>query len=121
MTDLIKWDFAAETAADYRLVFNMTADSKLFKQIYSKSRTKLLRKGVNAGSPDTIEKFDIPKQYLNLITTAIKKHIKQVAKEVKEDKIEVLSGRTESAYFKRNNAGDWDINIQVVGQYANKN
>lgn len=123
--DKINWDFKAETITDYLLKLELSADNKMLHTIFNKAKHKLARKkgmqNLNTANLEVIQQFDIPQKFFNLIHTIMHKQIKKCFNLVKEDNIHVLNSKVTKAKFKRNDTNDWDIEIQVTGQYVDKN
>lgn len=116
----IDYYFKAVNPTDYELTLTMLAKSSMLNLIFAKSKKQLEKKGVKFhGDPKNIEEFDIPPEYLGLARTALRKNLRNVEKQLKKDKIEIITINGAGGKFKRV-GNDWEINIMYVGQYADK-
>lgn len=122
MKETIDYNFKCIDLSDYEIILKMKSKGSVFDKIFNKSREKLVRMGKKQFSKinyKNIEEFEIPENYYNLLTTIIKKTLKQIKKEVAKDKIIVMNERVTKANFKKNN-NSWNIKLKVSGQYVDK-
>lgn len=109
--------------SDYILELMFKAQSRLFKKIFNKAKTKLKRKhnlSVN-GEIEEIKEFKIPDNQIKLIQMAIKGEINKISNQTKQDGIELLNYNVISATFKQDIDGNfWNIFINVGGIYSDK-
>jgi len=115
----IDYDFKCMDHVEYETELLMVSKSRIFNYIFSKSKKRLSRKGINfSGSLKDIQEIEIPQSYFKLIGTTINKTLKKIEKEVKEDgDIIVKSWRVDSCKFMKQKEGDWKIKIIVKGDY----
>ena len=116
----IDYHFKCINPADYELVFTMSADKKLFKAIFNASVLKLKKdKNLDIEEHD-VNKFEVHKNFLNLISTSMKKSVRDVIKQLKQDSIIVVTSKINSCNFVKNKKGDWDITIEYIGTYSDE-
>jgi len=124
VTDNFEYDFKALNPSEYELIINMHTTSRVMKLLFTRARAKLLRKkGIDAaGNIDNIQAFDITKEYFPYLKIVLKKIVNMIAKEIKQDKIELLDYTVHKGKFIRNMEieGVWDIIINLRGLYVDK-
>lgn len=115
------YEFKLLTPTDYELLITLKANGYLFNKIFVTARERIEAKTKIEikGDINKVERFDIPKEYFNLIKTSIHKIINNVAKEVKQDNIIILNEVVKDCYFIKNGSF-WDIKIKLGGGYADK-
>lgn len=124
MSKLIDWNFKCINPSDYELVIEADVESNLMNSIFKKAKIQLNRKkGIRVdGSPDddSIKEIDIPYEYHNLIKTALTGATKKILKEIKKDKIVMLSTAISESKFQKKESGDWHFRTLITGQYVDK-
>jgi hypothetical protein len=117
----LDWHFKAINPADYEIHIRTVVAGNILLIIFNKAKQKLARtkgKTIN-GNPDTINSFKIPPEYHNLIKTRLRKVVVDAQRELKHDKIEILSYHVKTAVFLREDK-DWVISVVMEGQYVDK-
>lgn len=117
----IEYDFDAVNPTDYRLELKQKIESRLMNFLYQKSKKALMRTGkVVNGNPDKVEQFELPQHFLKLLKTMLNKPIRDIEKQLKQDKIELLTLNIEKSYFKRDKSRDWINFVILKGNYVDK-
>lgn len=120
MSDKLDYEFDLINPATFKIEFKMYSDKKLFNYVFNQSKEKLMKEHkLHIDKQTEPDKIDIPERFFNLLKTILKKRIKQVSKEIKKDKIEILSILVKSAIFVKEKE-KWLIKITLEGDYADK-
>jgi len=118
---MIDYHFKLINITDYELIFYLKAEKRLFDKIFMGSINKLKRMGKNADVDlDKIDKFEVLPRFNALIHTAVIKKINEMKKRLKPRGLELLNSKCQKATFIKQSAGNWDIKIEIVGQYVDK-
>lgn len=118
----IPFGFKCISETDYQIKIDLVAKGSLMDTIYRLSRLKYVKQA-GKDAPKRIEsitKFSIPPEFLKLIKVSLKRPLRDVEVQVKEDGIDLLSMVVYSANFVKSAEGDWLIGIVVTGQYVDK-
>lgn len=120
----IDYHIKCVTYEDYIIKFSLHTKDATINKIFQKAKIKLARtKNIKiTADPSGIEQFDIPPQYFKLLSVALRKQLKYVFNEAKEDGINIINTFVDHAKFKRNkeNPSLWDIEVQYKGNYIDK-
>lgn len=118
----IEWGFKAINPSDYEIIIETDIDNKLLYIIFNKAKAKLARtKGINVkGNIENIESMTVPVEYYNMTKTVLHKVLKNIKKEIAQDKITILSSVVSDAVFIRNEAKVWHFKAVLQGQYIDK-
>lgn len=121
VSDTFDYHFKATNASDFELTFIFTAKSKVLTSIFNNVKETLAKneklKGVKDADPNTIQRFEIPKQFYGRVLTAILKPVHTIEREVKADGIKVLRYAVESCYFESKEEKT-QIHIKLGGIYG---
>ena len=121
--DLFNYKFKCANLSDYKLILTLHVNNRLLMIVFNSAKKKLKKvKGMNVrGNPNLLVKFTVDEpRYFPLIKTAISKPLNNVAKEISKDGIVILNDRVIGCEFHRNKLNDWDVNVIIEGQYADK-
>lgn len=122
-SECFDYHFKCTSPEDYELTFYAKTSDDYLTRIFEKSQKALLRaKGIKVqGDPQLIKEFKIPSQYLYMVGLKMKKHLKPILEEIRDDGINVISHRIDLGKFKRdNNNNNWDISIVYKGEYLDE-
>jgi hypothetical protein len=116
------FEFKAENSYEYTLILSMVAKNAHINRIFNLAKERLMdKKNIKVeGDIDKIRKFDVDRQFLNVIKTIIKRKVRWIEKHLKGNKIEVLTSNMDKCYFQRNEEEDWEIYIILKGEYVDK-
>lgn len=121
VSDKFDYHFMATSPEDYELVFSAKTKDSYLTKIFKKSQKALRRAiGINInGKPADITSFDLPPQYLKIVSLRMGKIVKGLFKELESDGISCVSQRIKKGSFTKA-GGDWDIKLYYGGNYVDK-
>lgn len=125
MSEII-YKFKCINETDYRLIFSFIASSKLFNSIFLKAKNKLIKKEKIRfdGNLEYIQSFqimdDYKPQFLPVLKRAMRKKIREVSKEVREDGIVLVNIDVRDAIYQKKDEDYWLIDVIVGGQYSKR-
>lgn len=121
MNRKIEYNFECINPSDYKVTFTMATTSKLMRTLLDKTKKRLKKKGVNITDDlENMTMFEVDKRFYRLLYTVVQPLIKRVRKEVRPDRIEMLTNYIHGGRFIKNPGGSWFIAIEVLGQYVKK-
>lgn len=122
MKKKIDWHFKQTSPSDYQIGISCDIETRLMKIIFSKAREKLARKHNMkvSGDFEKVSRVPIPKQYYNIVRTALHKVIKNVRDEVKKDGFDIINAYVISGYYYKIDKKKWLFSCMIEGQVADK-
>lgn len=122
MGSKIDYEFNALNPTQFELILEFPFHNRLIQNIFNKSKSKLMKKGVTFSEtdPGSVPEFDADERYLKLIKTIIGGKVNQIFKEVKKDGIHILGHEVVKCNYKRHSSTAWKTTIRITGDYADK-
>lgn len=115
-----EYGFQLVTPYEYELKLQYRADNAMLKHVFKPAVKKLRKKGIDTdGDVDKIDRFEIDERFHPLLRTNVRRHVRQVEKEVGRDGIKVLSDRVVKAVFTRSGSA-WLIDVVMRGDYSDE-
>lgn len=114
LNEKCKYHFEVVTIQDCSLKIELPLKEAWVKMIFSKLKNKVSKDDVVK-----LEKITIEKDYLKYISTVLYGAVKNISKEIKADKIEVLNLTLDRAEFIINGKV-WVLNAYYNGLYVDK-
>ena len=118
--EVVDYEFECINPSEYFYLLKMKTQRGVLNFIFEKAKKKMKRKGGGelVGSPDEIESFCVPPEYMKLLTTTARRLMSKVEAEVKADGVKCLNSKVISADFNRIEKGVWGITIKIGGDYV---
>jgi len=122
----VDYHFRALNPQQYELTISMPEVShRLFRLVYNKTKSKYEKKK-SMKVDDSGEGIDkqkiivVPVQFYNLLKVALKSQLKDIDRQLKADKIEVMTCNMQDARYVRKDDTQWEICFVFGGVYIDK-
>lgn len=119
--NLVDYHFKQLNDSDYELIFSYTINNQIFQTIFAKSKKVLARKKKIKvdGDLSSIDNFAVPLEFHWQLKQAVKRHVKQVTKEVGKDGIKIVNYDVSKGIYRQlPKLKKWLVDIHITGQFA---